>query len=154
MAINNVCYWLTPAQQEQARKDAEKALKSVQVCPVCSEIHRKLNAELDAVCPICASGWRLDDVEVLQDPKTHNDVYNLLASRLTKPDEPMNAGIDDETLKLIQRFERIIYISCNPDTLEDNLKTLSHTYKVTKFAMFDQFPYTHHVESGVLLEKI
>ena len=68
--------------------------------------------------------------------------------------DPPRAGIDDETLKLIQRFERIIYISCNPDTLHDNLKTLSKTHKVTKFAMFDQFPYTHHVESGVLLEKI
>ncbi|NNH87691.1 tRNA (uridine(54)-C5)-methyltransferase TrmA [Acinetobacter terrae] len=68
--------------------------------------------------------------------------------------DPPRAGIDDETLKLIQRFERIIYISCNPDTLEDNLKTLSTTHKITKFAMFDQFPYTHHVESGVLLEKI
>ena len=68
--------------------------------------------------------------------------------------DPLRAGIDDETLKLIQRFERIIYISCNPDTLQDNLKTLSQTHKITKFAMFDQFPYTHHVESGVLLEKI
>ena len=68
--------------------------------------------------------------------------------------DPPRAGIDDETLKLLQRFERIIYISCNPDTLEDNLKTLSRTHKVSKFAMFDQFPYTHHVESGVLLEKI
>ncbi|MGE8558677.1 MULTISPECIES: tRNA (uridine(54)-C5)-methyltransferase TrmA [unclassified Acinetobacter] len=68
--------------------------------------------------------------------------------------DPPRAGIDDETLKLIQRFECIIYISCNPDTLEDNLKTLSTTHKVTRFAMFDQFPYTHHVESGVLLEKI
>lgn len=68
--------------------------------------------------------------------------------------DPPRAGIDDETLKLLQRFERIIYISCNPDTLQDNLKTLSSTHKVTKFALFDQFPYTHHVESGVLLEKI
>ncbi|MEJ2898898.1 tRNA (uridine(54)-C5)-methyltransferase TrmA [Acinetobacter sp. NS-4] len=68
--------------------------------------------------------------------------------------DPPRAGIDDETLKLIQRFERIIYISCNPDTLHDNLKTLSTTHKITRFAMFDQFPYTHHVESGVLLEKI
>ena len=68
--------------------------------------------------------------------------------------DPPRAGIDDETLKLLQRFERIIYISCNPDTLQDNLKTLSRTHKVTKFALFDQFPYTHHVESGVLLEKI
>ncbi|WP_349929570.1 tRNA (uridine(54)-C5)-methyltransferase TrmA [Acinetobacter sp. A1-4-2] len=68
--------------------------------------------------------------------------------------DPPRAGIDDETLKLLQRFERIIYISCNPDTLQNNLKTLSSTHKVTKFALFDQFPYTHHVESGVLLEKI
>ncbi|RTY79505.1 hypothetical protein EKL28_18055, partial [Staphylococcus aureus] len=34
--------------------------------------------------------------------------------------DPPRAGIDDETLKLLQRFERIIYISCNPDTLHDN----------------------------------
>jgi tRNA (uracil-5-)-methyltransferase len=68
--------------------------------------------------------------------------------------DPPRAGIDDETLKLLQRFERIIYISCNPDTLYDNLKLLTQTHKVTKFALFDQFPYTHHVESGVLLEKL
>ncbi|MGH1400238.1 MAG: tRNA (uridine(54)-C5)-methyltransferase TrmA [Acinetobacter tandoii] len=68
--------------------------------------------------------------------------------------DPPRAGIDDETLKLLQRFERIIYISCNPDTLHDNLKLLTQTHKVTRFALFDQFPYTHHVESGVLLEKL
>lgn len=68
--------------------------------------------------------------------------------------DPPRAGIDDETLKLLQRFQRIIYISCNPDTLYDNLQQLSQTHHVQKFAMFDQFPYTHHVESGVLLEKI
>lgn len=68
--------------------------------------------------------------------------------------DPPRAGIDDETLKLLQRFERIIYISCNPDTLYDNLKQLTQTHKVTQFALFDQFPYTHHVESGVLLEKL
>lgn len=68
--------------------------------------------------------------------------------------DPPRAGIDDETLKLLQRFERIIYISCNPDTLHDNLKLLTQTHKITRFALFDQFPYTHHVESGVLLEKL
>ena len=127
MAINNVCYWLTPAQQEQARKDAEKALKNVQVCPVCSEINRKLNAELDAVCPIGASGWRLNDVEVLQDPKTHNDVYNLLASRLTKPDEPMNAGIDDETLASAVIPRGIDYSSA--DTLVSSVGAIVRNYK-------------------------
>src|SRR5690606_39054276 len=67
--------------------------------------------------------------------------------------DPPRAGIDDETLKLLQHFERIIYISCNPDTLHDNLKQLTQTHKISKFALFDQFPYTHHIESGVLLEK-
>lgn len=67
--------------------------------------------------------------------------------------DPPRAGIDDETLKLLQRFNRIIYISCNPDTLHSNLQTLSKTHQVKQFALFDQFPYTHHVESGVLLEK-
>ena len=36
--------------------------------------------------------------------------------------DPPRAGIDDETLKLLQGFECIIYISCNPDTLYENLK--------------------------------
>ncbi|WP_298144489.1 tRNA (uridine(54)-C5)-methyltransferase TrmA [uncultured Acinetobacter sp.] len=67
--------------------------------------------------------------------------------------DPPRAGIDDETLKLLQRFKRIIYISCNPDTLYENLQTLGLTHQVTQFALFDQFPYTHHVESGVLLEQ-
>lgn len=68
--------------------------------------------------------------------------------------DPPRAGIDDDTLKLIQGFERIIYISCNPDTLHDNLKILSETHRIVKFAMFDQFPFTHHIESGVVLERI
>ena len=68
--------------------------------------------------------------------------------------DPPRAGIDDATLRLLQRFERVIYISCNPDTLYENLQTLSKTHRITAFALFDQFPYTHHVESGVILEKI
>ncbi|QIR13172.1 tRNA (uridine(54)-C5)-methyltransferase TrmA [Shewanella aestuarii] len=67
--------------------------------------------------------------------------------------DPPRAGIDDETLKLVQGYERILYISCNPQTLKDNLQTLSATHKITRFALFDQFPYTDHMESGVLLER-
>ena len=68
--------------------------------------------------------------------------------------DPPRAGIDDQTLQLLQGFERIIYISCNPDTLVDNLKTLCQTHHITQFALFDQFPFTHHVESGVVLQKM
>lgn len=67
--------------------------------------------------------------------------------------DPPRAGIDDETLKILAGFDNIIYISCNPDTLFDNLQVLNATHKIKRFALFDQFPYTHHIESGVWLVK-
>ena len=67
--------------------------------------------------------------------------------------DPPRAGMDTESCKMVQRFERILYISCNPSTLRDNLDTLCQTHKVTRFALFDQFPYTSHIEAGVLLER-
>ena len=68
--------------------------------------------------------------------------------------DPPRAGLDDGTLALIKRFERIVYISCNPDTLYDNLKVLSKTHTISDFALFDQFPFTHHRECGVILKKL
>ncbi|WP_133405281.1 tRNA (uridine(54)-C5)-methyltransferase TrmA [Parashewanella tropica] len=67
--------------------------------------------------------------------------------------DPPRAGLDDNTLFMVQNYERILYISCNPSTLADNLATLAKTHKITRFALFDQFPYTDHMESGVLLER-
>ena len=67
--------------------------------------------------------------------------------------DPPRAGLDPATEALVQRFDRIVYVSCNPLTLKDNLKTLSKTHKVEKLALFDQFPYTNHIESGVLLTR-
>lgn len=67
--------------------------------------------------------------------------------------DPPRAGLDPASCELISRFNKIIYISCNPETLKDNLATLTQTHKIDKFALFDQFPYTHHVETGVILTK-
>ncbi|MGC9351327.1 MAG: tRNA (uridine(54)-C5)-methyltransferase TrmA, partial [Sulfurovum sp.] len=47
----------------------------------------------------------------------------------------------------------IIYISCNPETLARDLETLSRTHEVVEAAIYDQFPHTDHVESGVFLKK-
>ncbi|HCF78438.1 MAG TPA: tRNA (uridine(54)-C5)-methyltransferase TrmA, partial [Glaciecola sp.] len=44
-------------------------------------------------------------------------------------------------------------ISCNPETLADNLATLTLTHDIVRSALFDQFPFTHHIESGVILKK-
>lgn len=67
--------------------------------------------------------------------------------------DPPRAGLDDGTCKLIARFNRIVYISCNPDTLARDLTTLCQTHSLTALALFDQFPYTHHRECGVVLER-
>lgn len=67
--------------------------------------------------------------------------------------DPPRAGLDDDTVNLCKKFERIVYISCNPDTLLENVKNLGETHNVTQFALFDQFPYSHHVECGVILSK-
>jgi tRNA (uracil-5-)-methyltransferase len=67
--------------------------------------------------------------------------------------DPPRSGLDDSTVDMISQYENIVYISCNPDTLKLNLDKLLLTHTVTRFALFDQFPYTHHAECGVYLQK-
>lgn len=67
--------------------------------------------------------------------------------------DPPRAGIDADTLALLSRFEHIIYVSCNPDTLRANLDALLPSHRVERAALFDQFPFTPHIESGLLLKK-
>lgn len=68
--------------------------------------------------------------------------------------DPPRAGLDTATLAMVQQFENIIYISCNPDTLASNLAILTKTHHVIRQALFDQFPFTQHTEAGVYLTKI
>lgn len=68
--------------------------------------------------------------------------------------DPPRAGIDDDTLRLLSGFERIIYVSCNPESLSQNLVLLSRTHCITRTALFDQFPFTPHIESAVLLQRM
>lgn len=67
--------------------------------------------------------------------------------------DPPRAGLDPATLQLVQSYQRIMYVSCNPETLAANLETLNSTHRITRCALFDQFPYTQHMESAVLLER-
>ena len=68
--------------------------------------------------------------------------------------DPPRSGLDDTTRNLAKDFEHIIYISCNPETLHRDLTELVKTHEIVKFALFDQFAYTNHIESGVILKKI
>ena len=68
--------------------------------------------------------------------------------------DPPRAGLDAGTIELISNIENIIYISCNPQTLARDLETLTKTHKVVNAAIYDQFPHTTHVESGLFLLKV
>lgn len=67
--------------------------------------------------------------------------------------DPPRAGMDPDTCELTRRFERILYISCNPETLAANIAQLHDSHRIERCALFDQFPWTHHMESGVLLVR-
>lgn len=67
--------------------------------------------------------------------------------------DPPRAGIDPDTLTLLQHFPQITYISCNPATLADNLRQLRQSHHIIAAALFDQFPFTPHIECGVALVK-
>jgi len=66
--------------------------------------------------------------------------------------DPPRAGLDPHTVDIVKGFDNILYISCNPDTLHENLQSIQETHTIERFAVFDQFPYTHHLECGVLLK--
>ncbi len=67
--------------------------------------------------------------------------------------DPPRAGVDKKSLSLVSVFDNIIYISCNPETLKRDLQELCKTHRVVRFAVFDQFAYTNHLECGVVLRK-
>jgi len=85
---------------------------------------------------------RMKDIDI--------DLYNINNIFV----DPPRSGMDEGSCRFVSRYDNIVYISCNPETLKRDLELLCKTHKVKDMALFDQFPYTHHVEMGVKLEKI
>ena len=70
--------------------------------------------------------------------------------------DPPRSGCDEATVKFVAGLnpEKIIYISCNPQTLARDVKlftTLGYTFG--NITPFDLFPATGHVESVVCLTQ-
>lgn len=71
--------------------------------------------------------------------------------------DPPRSGSDEAFLSSVVKIkpEKIVYVSCNPETLVRDLKYLTNKgYKVKKAVAVDMFPWTDHVESVISLEKI
>ena len=70
--------------------------------------------------------------------------------------DPPRAGSDERFLAAVTAVgpERVVYVSCNPETLARDLGYLTrHGYRVTRIQPVDMFPHTEHIEVAVALVK-
>ncbi len=68
--------------------------------------------------------------------------------------DPPRAGCSKEFLSDMVKAspKRIVYVSCNPDTLARDLSYLAKNgYKVKRIQPVDMFPHTNHIECAVLI---
>ena len=71
--------------------------------------------------------------------------------------DPPRAGSDEAFLSSVIRLapKRVVYISCNPETLARDLKYLTkHGYQAKECQPVDLFPWTKHVECVVALHRV
>lgn len=108
----------------------------------------KKNAKINGVKNVgfvCSDTGRL--LSELADQGENADVVML---------DPARAGCDKKTLASLLKMgpERIVYVSCNPETQERDVKELVRGgYKVKRVQPVDMFPFTSHVENICLLER-
>ncbi len=88
------------------------------------------------------------------------DVFQVLEEMDTKPDviimDPPRMGIGEKALNRIIGYgvKQLVYISCNPKTLANNLMMLQNRgYSAKYLRPFDNFPFTKHIECVCLLER-
>ena len=117
------------------------------------------NLELNAIDNVAII--RLAAEEVTQAIRGEREFRRLahLPRKLSEYDlkslfvDPPRAGLDEGTVTMAAGFPSILYISCNPHTLAGNLEGLCKSHRIRGFALFDQFPYTDHMECGVFLQR-
>ena len=63
--------------------------------------------------------------------------------------DPPRKGSDHNFLSSImsRKIKKVIYVSCDPETLARDLKELSSMYDATYVQPVDMFPMTSHVET-------
>lgn len=70
--------------------------------------------------------------------------------------DPPRAGSDERFMRSVVTLspEKIVYISCNPETLSRDLNYfVKNGYNVRRIQPFDMFPHTNHIETVVLLNR-
>ncbi len=70
--------------------------------------------------------------------------------------DPPRAGSTKEFVDAVISLapERVVYVSCNPETLARDLKWFCRAYRVETIRPYDMFPLTEHVECVVALHRV
>ncbi len=71
--------------------------------------------------------------------------------------DPPRAGLSQKVVRRVMEAgpKRIVYVSCNPDTLAPNLKQMAESgYELRRVRPVDMFPHTPHIECVSVLDLV
>ena len=69
--------------------------------------------------------------------------------------DPPRTGSDKKFMESLVKLKpsKVVYVSCNPETLKRDLKYLTKYYRVNSIQPVDMFPFTNHVECVVGMQR-
>lgn len=124
---------------------ADLCEKSVCVESVAPAIYNGIeNAKLNGVSNVQFFCARVEDF-VKEQPIERKDALIIL--------DPPRGGMHPRAAKAVAEsgVENVLYISCNPATLANDLKILTQHYEILHAEAFDFFPHSDHIETFVQL---
>ena len=66
--------------------------------------------------------------------------------------DPPRSGLSKEVINVLNSIEtKIVYVSCNPDTLKRDIELLNN-YELDKLSIVNMFPKTKHIEVVAVLK--
>lgn len=129
------------AQQNLASNDVKNARVARLAAEDFVEVYngKKFRRLDDAGIRIVKNGMHDDTTKEMGCKESDSEIcFDRLTTLLV---DPPRAGLDATCRKLATEFERIVYISCNPETLARDLEELAITHRPMRIAAFDQVSF-------------
>lgn len=94
------------------------------------------------------------DIEFICDD-TNNIINNITNNYDTIIFDPPRSGVSRNVIEKVidENIQKIIYVSCNPETLARDLKIFNNFYDIAEVKLLEMFPNSEHVESVILLQR-
>ncbi|HMV44129.1 MAG TPA: 23S rRNA (uracil(1939)-C(5))-methyltransferase RlmD [Leptospiraceae bacterium] len=156
----------TPRLYNEILKNIPEGVNAIDAYCGIGTISLLIAKKAKSVLAIESNPHSIDSAKIALKENKVNNVKFLLgdtAKILSKLDgqfdllvvDPPRAGLDRRCISSIFKLDlsKIIYVSCNPDTLLEDAKYLSEKYILKKITPVDMFPQTFHIESVALFER-